>query len=62
MRLCEYGCGQEARYQFKNGKWCCGESCNSCPGKQNQGLDDQYIISLTPISDLNSEEVLDFII
>lgn len=30
MVLCEYGCGQEARYQFKNGKWCCSKSKNSC--------------------------------
>jgi len=29
--LCEYGCGQKATYQFKNGKWCCSESINSCP-------------------------------
>lgn len=28
--LCEYGCGQEAIYQFKNGKWCCSASPNSC--------------------------------
>ena len=31
MKLCEYGCGQEAKYQFKNGKWCCSKSYNSCP-------------------------------
>jgi hypothetical protein len=31
MKLCDYGCGQEAKYQFKNGKWCCSESHNSCP-------------------------------
>jgi len=30
-QLCDYGCGQEAKYQFKNGKWCCCESNNSCP-------------------------------
>jgi len=29
---CEYGCGQEAVHQFKNGKWCCNKSSNSCPG------------------------------
>lgn len=28
--LCDYGCGQEAMYQFKNGKWCCNKSKNSC--------------------------------
>jgi len=27
---CEYGCGQEAKHQFKNGKWCCSKSVNSC--------------------------------
>jgi len=31
MKLCEYGCGQEAKYQFKNGKWCCSETTNKCP-------------------------------
>mgnify|MGYP001211986269 CR=1 FL=1 len=31
--LCEYGCGQEAKYPLAKGrkKWCCGESPNSCP-------------------------------
>ena len=38
--LCIYGCGQEATHQFKNGKWCCSKSKNSCPmnkmvGKNN---------------------------
>jgi hypothetical protein len=27
--LCDYGCGQEATHQFKNGKWCC---CSSFRG------------------------------
>ena len=30
MIICEYGCGQEAKYQLKNGKWCCSKSWNSC--------------------------------
>jgi len=29
--ICEYGCGQESKYQFKNGKWCCSKHHNSCP-------------------------------
>jgi len=29
--LCDCGCGQEARYQLKNGKWCCSDSSNKCP-------------------------------
>ena len=28
--ICEYGCGQKAHYQFKNGKWCCSEKYQSC--------------------------------
>ena len=28
--LCEYGCGQDAKYQLKNGRWCCGEKMNYC--------------------------------
>ena len=28
--LCVYGCGQEAKYQLKNGKWCCESSSNKC--------------------------------
>jgi len=31
MSICEYGCGQEAKYQFKNGKWCCGRNMACCP-------------------------------
>jgi len=32
MILCEYGCDQEAKHQFKNGKWCCSYTVNSCLG------------------------------
>jgi len=28
--ICDYGCGKEARYQFKNGKRCCSENFRSC--------------------------------
>lgn len=30
--ICEYGCGQEAKHQFKNGKWCCIKYYVCCPG------------------------------
>jgi len=29
--LCEYGCGNEAKYHFQNGKWCCSKNWQSCP-------------------------------
>lgn len=38
---CEYGCGEEATFQLKSGKWCCSKSPNSCPvnkEKNRQGL------------------------
>jgi hypothetical protein len=28
MRICNYGCEQEAKHQFKNGKWSCCEECH----------------------------------
>ena len=28
--LCDYGCNQDAKYQFKNGKWCCSKNTSSC--------------------------------
>jgi hypothetical protein len=36
IQLCDYGCGQEAKYQFKNGKWCCSKSHNSCLVKRKK--------------------------
>jgi len=45
MQLCEYGCGQEATYQFKNGKWCCGKNVMQCPNnskKTSKGLKQYY--------------------
>ena len=31
IHLCDYGCGQEAKFQFKNGKWCCSKNYVQCP-------------------------------
>ena len=36
MKLCDYRCGKEAKYQFKNGKWCCNKSWNSCPKRREE--------------------------
>ena len=36
MRICEYGCGREATYQFKNGKWCCENITSKCPAKKKE--------------------------
>jgi len=31
MGKCDYGCGREAKYAFKNGKQCCSKKYRSCP-------------------------------
>ena len=32
MIICEYGCGQEAKFYFKTvGKWCCSKHYTQCP-------------------------------
>lgn len=31
MKLCDYGCGNKAKYPFKNGKWCCSSHYTRCP-------------------------------
>ena len=36
MQICDYGCGQEAKYQFKNKRWCCNNYMNSCPAKREK--------------------------
>jgi hypothetical protein len=38
MILCEYGCGREGKYKFKNGKWCCSEKWQSCPKKRKDSI------------------------
>ena len=29
--ICEYGCGQEAKFLMGSGKWCCSVHFNKCP-------------------------------
>jgi len=35
--ICDYGCGKEAKHQFKNGKWCCSKNYQLCPNKRRIG-------------------------
>lgn len=30
LNICDYGCGKEGKYQFKNGKWCCEDFYSKC--------------------------------
>ena len=34
--LCEYGCGQEAKFKTKGGKNMCSKSCNQCPANRKR--------------------------
>jgi len=42
-KLCDYGCGQEAKYQFKNGKWCCENHRNKCPSLKQKNSKSQKL-------------------
>ena len=39
MNICDYGCGQEAKYKFKNRKWCCEEKWHKCPKSREKNSD-----------------------
>lgn len=34
-KICEYGCGKEAKYKFSNGKVCCSDYFGRCPKRRN---------------------------
>src|SRR5674476_392922 len=36
---CEYGCGNEAKFQLKNGRWCCEEFHTKCPANKKKNSD-----------------------
>lgn len=36
IKLCDYGCKKEAKFQLSNGKWCCEDSFNKCPSSKNK--------------------------
>lgn len=49
MQLCEYGCGQEAKFQFKNGKWCCSKNYLSCPHQRKKCKEEKTNLRLQKI-------------
>jgi len=40
-KLCDYGCGQEAKNKMTNGKLCCSKSYNSCPELKRKNSESQ---------------------
>lgn len=41
--LCKYGCGKEARFQLKNGNFCCENSPNKCSELRKKNSNKQKI-------------------
>ena len=41
MNICEYGCGQKATHQFKNGKWCCCDNWMRCINQRKRYIGEQ---------------------
>ena len=37
-KICDYGCGQKATHQFKNGKWCCSINHIMCSFQSKKNL------------------------
>ena len=35
-QLCVYRCGQEGKYKFQNGNWCCSDHRNRCPAVRSK--------------------------
>lgn len=50
---CDYGCGNQATFIFKNGKRCCAKRCNLCPAQITKTKLTQHtpdpITGLTPL-------------
>lgn len=53
-KLCDYGCGQEARYQRKNGKWCCSKNVCQCPAIRKK-LVENHVDSKEVYKNLSAE-------
>ena len=51
--ICEYGCGQQAKYQFKNGRWCCSEKPFGCKEFHKKTINEQkpFIIKTNKLCD-----------
>jgi len=44
--LCSYGCGQLAKFKFKNGKLCCNDHYNKCPTSREKNSNNQKLMPI----------------
>lgn len=61
IHFCDYGCGQEAKFQFKNGKWCCSkrwEYCQKTRENKRKSYDEKYgIIKSEKLKQIRRENI-----
>ena len=53
--LCDYGCGNKAKYKFKNGMNCCSLYHCQCPAmikKQKNGIKEKYEKKLKDLEEM----------
>jgi len=55
---CEYGCGQEATYQFKNGKWCCSTDFKKCSNMRKKYSREKSKEELEKIGSKNAGKIV----
>jgi hypothetical protein len=55
-KLCDYGCGQIAKYQLKNGNICCSDRYNKCPNKIKENSEIQKIVSNEIVDEIDNPE------
>jgi len=41
IKLCDFGCGQIAKFKLSNGKLCCNKNWQSCPSKRKQNSENR---------------------
>ena len=58
IKLCDYGCHQEAKFEMTSGKWCCEDYFTKCPAnikKNSKGLKFAYKKGKRPKSSFSKE-------
>jgi len=57
MKLCDYGCGREAKFQFKNEKWCCSKSLSSCDKIRKKNSESNKGKKRVPLSEEHKRKI-----
>jgi hypothetical protein len=60
IHICDYGCGQEGKYQLKNKKWCCSKSQNMCPSKKERATKKRIGVKNLPAQFIETNELCSF--